>query len=48
MLSHQRTKPLCLQCHADAPHDLRQRKFDNCIACHVEIHGSDLDRIFRR
>ncbi len=49
MLSHARVKPLCLQCHPDSAHDLSDRKkYDNCIACHVEIHGSDLDRVFRR
>lgn len=48
MLTHSTTRPLCLQCHPESPHDLRDRKYRNCIACHVEIHGSDVDRIFRR
>lgn len=48
MLTHKRTKPLCLQCHPETPHNLRDRKYDNCIACHIEIHGSDLDRLYRR
>ncbi|MHC4472772.1 MAG: cytochrome c3 family protein [Planctomycetota bacterium] len=48
MLTHTRTKSLCLQCHPEVPHNLAERKYDNCIACHVEIHGSDLDRFFRR
>lgn len=48
MLTHTRIKPLCLQCHPDSPHNLSQRKYDNCIACHIEIHGSDADRLYRR
>jgi DmsE family decaheme c-type cytochrome len=48
MLTHTRTKSLCLQCHPEVPHNLAERKYDNCIACHVEIHGSDLDRFFLR
>lgn len=46
MLTHARIQPLCLQCHPETPHDLRSRRFDNCISCHSEIHGSDLDREF--
>lgn len=48
MLSYARIQPLCLQCHPETPHDLGDRTYDNCIACHVEIHGSDLDRRFLR
>lgn len=48
MLTYARVQPMCLQCHPETPHDLASRKYDNCIACHVEIHGSDLDRNFRR
>ena len=48
MLSHRRIKPLCLQCHAATAHDLSDRRYDNCISCHVEIHGSDVDRYFER
>jgi DmsE family decaheme c-type cytochrome len=48
MLSFASMKALCIQCHPETPHDLGQRRFDNCIACHSEIHGSDLDRNFRR
>jgi DmsE family decaheme c-type cytochrome len=48
MLTFARMKPLCLQCHPETPHDLADRTYDNCIACHVEIHGSDLDRKLRR
>ena len=48
MLSYARIKPMCLQCHPETPHDLSKRKYDNCIDCHVEIHGSDFDRKFRR
>ncbi len=47
-LTHPRIKPLCLQCHPETPHDLAQRRYDNCIRCHTEIHGSDLDRLYRR
>jgi DmsE family decaheme c-type cytochrome len=46
MLTYAKVKPLCLQCHPDTPHDLRQRTYDNCLGCHTEIHGSDLDRRF--
>lgn len=48
MLTHAQTKPLCLQCHPETPHDLADRTYSNCIACHVEIHGSDIDRLFLR
>ena len=48
MLTHTTTKSLCLQCHPEVPHNLAERKYDNCIACHIEIHGSDLDRFFLR
>lgn len=47
-LTFARVRPLCLQCHPETPHDLSQRRYDNCIACHSEIHGSDLDRKLRR
>ena len=46
MLTFARIQPMCLQCHPDTPHDLRQAKYTNCINCHTEIHGSDLDRRF--
>jgi DmsE family decaheme c-type cytochrome len=48
LLTHRRTKPLCLQCHPETPHDLAAKRFDSCISCHVEIHGSDIDRLFLR
>jgi predicted CXXCH cytochrome family protein len=48
MLTHATMRPLCLQCHPDTPHDMSKRKFDNCIACHSEIHGSDYDKAMRR
>jgi DmsE family decaheme c-type cytochrome len=48
MLTFAQVKPMCLQCHPEVPHDLGQRKYDNCISCHVEVHGSDLDRDFLR
>jgi len=46
MLTHARVQPMCLQCHPETPHDLRQPRWANCIDCHTEIHGSDLDRSF--
>jgi DmsE family decaheme c-type cytochrome len=48
MLTYPRTQPLCLQCHPETPHDLRNesKRYSNCIGCHTEIHGSDLDRRF--
>jgi DmsE family decaheme c-type cytochrome len=50
LLTHTRTRELCLQCHSEVPrsHDLRSARYQNCIACHSEIHGSDIDRLFRR
>jgi DmsE family decaheme c-type cytochrome len=47
-LTHATLRPLCLQCHPETPHDLAKPKYENCIDCHTEIHGSDLDRRFRR
>lgn len=46
MLTYARIQPLCLQCHPETPHDLRRQQFANCLDCHTEIHGSDLDRNF--
>jgi DmsE family decaheme c-type cytochrome len=48
MLTHTTTKALCLQCHPETPHDLSRPRYDNCVSCHTEIHGSDLDRLMRR
>lgn len=48
MLTFSRVKPMCLQCHPETGHDLSKTKYDNCLSCHVEIHGSDLDRRFIR
>lgn len=48
MLTHSTMRPLCLQCHPETPHDMSKRKYDNCIACHSEIHGSDFDKAMRR
>lgn len=47
-LTHAQVKPMCLQCHPETPHNLGRKRFDDCVACHAEIHGSDLDRQFRR
>jgi len=48
MLTYPRMLALCLQCHPETPHDLKndRSRFANCIGCHSEIHGSDLDRLF--
>mgnify|MGYP001490603520 CR=1 FL=1 len=46
MLAYPRVKELCLQCHPETPHDLSERRYANCLACHTEIHGSDTDRLF--
>ena len=46
MLTYARIQPMCLQCHPETPHDLRKPRFTNCLDCHTEIHGSDLDRSF--
>jgi DmsE family decaheme c-type cytochrome len=46
MLTYPRVQPMCLQCHPETEHDLTKPKFKNCIGCHTEIHGSDLDRWF--
>jgi len=48
LLSHTRMRDMCLQCHPETGHDLTRRRYANCISCHVEIHGSDLDRLYRR
>jgi DmsE family decaheme c-type cytochrome len=48
MLTYSRVQPMCLQCHPETSHDLRDRRYDNCLSCHTEIHGSDLDRLFRK
>lgn len=50
LLTYTRTRELCLQCHSEVPptHNLRAARYQNCIACHSEIHGSDLDRLFLR
>jgi len=42
------TRDLCLQCHPDTPanppHNLSDfSPFQNCLRCHTEVHGSDLD-----
>ena len=51
MLSFARMKPMCMQCHPEVPHDFKGksgRQFDDCLNCHVEIHGSDVNRFFLR
>ena len=42
---------LCLSCHPDTPLNHNQASFSpfrECVTCHTEIHGSDLDRRFFR
>jgi len=44
-------RDLCLSCHPATPANHDQRSFSpfrECITCHVEIHGSDLDRRYFR
>lgn len=50
MLTYAQAKPMCLQCHPDLPndHNLSKQKYTNCLGCHTQIHGSDLDRYFLR
>ncbi|MCU0727550.1 MAG: cytochrome c3 family protein [Planctomycetes bacterium] len=48
MLAYPDTRSLCLSCHAETFHDLGDAKYRNCLSCHIEIHGSDLDRRFLR
>ena len=50
LLQQTRIQNLCLSCHADTPtsHDLSTPRYQNCVACHTEIHGSHWDRLFLR
>lgn len=45
LLTRHRTRDLCLECHANvsAFHDLSKPRFQNCVACHAAIHGSNRD-----
>ncbi|MCH2113079.1 MAG: cytochrome c3 family protein, partial [Planctomycetes bacterium] len=51
LLTAEPVRLLCLQCHADTPLNHNQQPlsvFQNCLSCHTEIHGSNLDRrLFR-
>ena len=41
----------CLQCHPDLPVSHEQKpgsKYRDCLRCHIEIHGSDVDRRYFR
>ena len=50
MLTYAQIRPMCLQCHPDLPndHNMAKSKYQNCLGCHSQIHGSDLDRYFLR
>jgi DmsE family decaheme c-type cytochrome len=44
-------RTLCLSCHPDLPADHEQRPgsvYRDCLRCHVEVHGSDVNRTFHR
>jgi DmsE family decaheme c-type cytochrome len=48
MLNTARTNSLCLQCHAatDAIGHTQNTRIQQCIACHSNIHGSNLSNVF--
>jgi DmsE family decaheme c-type cytochrome len=48
MLNTARTNSLCLQCHAatDAIGHTQNTRLQQCIACHSNIHGSNLSNVF--
>jgi DmsE family decaheme c-type cytochrome len=48
MLNFQSTALNCLQCHAAQPSFHQQPGFSECTACHLSIHGSNLDPYFLR
>jgi len=47
MLTRAEIRSLCLECHTNTPasHDLSQARYGDCTACHVRIHGSNLNRL---
>jgi len=48
MLNFRQTALNCLQCHAVPPRFHQQPGFSECTACHLSIHGSNLDPRFLR
>lgn len=49
MLDKVRARDNCLSCHGDLPafHDLSPgSRYQNCLDCHVKIHGSNRNRFF--
>lgn len=56
MLKRSEIRFLCLECHADTPgvfgpttplfHDITQARWQHCTDCHVNIHGSQVSRVF--
>ena len=51
LLDKPRARENCLSCHADLPsfHDLTPgSRFQNCLQCHVKVHGSNRNRFYFR
>ena len=51
LLDQVRARDNCLQCHADLPafHDMSPgSRYQNCLDCHVKVHGSNRNRFFFR
>jgi len=51
LMDHRETRMLCLSCHPDVPTSHEQKPgsiYRECLRCHVEIHGSDVDRKYFR
>ena len=48
LLNFRETALNCLQCHAVQPSFHQQPGFSECTACHLTIHGSNLDPYFLR
>ena len=51
LLSHARVRDHCASCHERTPHDLSakaEKPWERCTDCHIAIHGSDRDALFRR
>jgi DmsE family decaheme c-type cytochrome len=46
LLTRRSAGAACLECHANIPpsHDLSRPRYQNCVTCHVAIHGSNHDR----
>lgn len=43
LLNRFRVADLCLECHTGVPafHDFSKSKYQNCLRCHVAVHGSN-------